>query len=190
MSWSHRRSYFLQQHLSVSAVVMQLWPGFCSSQKRWRRWFSVFGVYMNELEVWWVFFGLGFSFFHRKDIFFGCGESIISPQFEPTEIQAQQPPASHSDGYRPPSLIICLPVCSEHHKPRFLGTVMAGKFALQGCNTKPTLAMHVSKASRLLYIEGCASCSPSLGAAAGRGATAAHLAGCLGGGGWKSHQGS
>lgn len=122
--------------------------------------------YGRCLLVW----DLLFFFPHRRALVCGCGKSVISLQFDPTEIQSQQPPASRSDGYHPPSLIICLPAHSDHHEPRFLGNVTVGKFALQGCNTKPTLAMHVSKGSR----------SPSLGAAVGRGATAACGAGCLG----------
>lgn len=117
------------------------------------------------VDVFW--FGIFFFFFpHRRALVCGYGKSMISLQFDPTEIQSQQPPVSRSDGYHPPSLIICLPARSEHHEPRFLGDVMVGKFALQGCDTKPTLAMHISKGSH----------SPSSGAAVGRGATAA----CLG----------
>lgn len=57
--------------------------------------------------VFWV--GIFFFFPHRRALVCGCGKSVISLQFDPTEIQSQQPPASRSDGYHPPSLIICLP---------------------------------------------------------------------------------
>lgn len=120
----------------------------------------MFGVCMNELEIWWVgvwVFLFGIILFphthaHRKALLFGYEESIISLRFVPTKVWAQQPAASHSEGYHPPSLIICSPACSEHHKPSSLGNMVVRELALQGCDTNPTLAMHVSEGSRSLYI--------------------------------------